>query len=174
MRNKTLLLHDVGWSSCGQPVTALLCQTFILMHFPSLSKGLSHRLLSLSPPHSWCPHGYAVLASPIVVFSTSCGGFLIQSLKHLHALFSNLTEYVLQAPLACAAFCLFFNVETEAQLPLSGGVAVEPSGTLQNKLWQAHGSPDLMSQRLHLWFLLPASPWRPITRCLTELVSGLH
>lgn len=68
----------------------------------------------------------------------------------------------------------FFSVETEAQLPLSGGVTVEPSGTLQNKLWQAHGSPDLMSQRLHLWFLLPASPWRPITRCLTELVSGLH
>lgn len=174
LRNKNLLLHDVGWGFCGQPVTALFCQTFILMHFPSLSKDLSHRLQSLSSPQlmvsSWL----------------RCGCFLYCGLLHklwglLAPEFEVSSCLVLQPYWLCAAgspcmCCLlsFFNtVRQRLSCPLWWGHC----GTIwnhPNRLCQAHGSPGLQSQRLHLCFLLPVSPWRPITRCLTELVPALH
>ena len=111
-------------SCCGQSVTALLCCSFILMHFPSLSKGFSHMLQSLSSALSWCSSWLP------------CGCLLCCGLLH--------KLWVLSAPefwsiLPCSltfldTCCLlpFFNTKAEAQLPLVVGSQwnhLEPSRT---------------------------------------------
>lgn len=146
--------------------------------FPQLEQGPFPQATVFKFPPT---HGVLMVSSWL-----RCGCFLYCGLLHklwglLAPEFEVSSCLVLQPYWLCAAgspcmCCLlsFFNtVRQRLSCPLWWGHC----GTIwnhPNRLCQAHGSPGLQSQRLHLCFLLPVSPWRPITRCLTELVPALH